>query len=358
MRKIKRKVTGSRNHLKIRKDNNSSSTKRQNLGEIDHELQDFDIPFVRCKPEGLDELCMSTNFSRKELQIMYRGFKQECPTGIVDEETFKEIYAQFFPQGDSTSYAHYVFNTFDIDGSGYISFEDFVMGLSVLSRGSLQERLHWAFNLYDINGDGMITRDEMLLIISAVYEMMGRFTEPIIEDTSTLEHVDLVFKKMDSNQDGVITYEEFMDACHSVSLLKIRIQGNDLTSYLRIKGEEISNKTQLQPKQQNNKTADAKTKRRVQHETEKRHTTCKHQTQKTTHKPTRPMGNRCRLWTAICQASSKWCGYPGLRAHNPLTSPITQRSRRTYNCGVKQPPHCKMTSHKLDRETYRPKKHR
>ncbi|KAK3098583.1 hypothetical protein FSP39_020936 [Pinctada imbricata] len=51
------------------------------------------------------------------------------------------------------------------------------------------------------------------------------------------------------------------------------------------------------------------------------------------------MSNRCRLWTAICHASSKWCGYPGLRAHNPLTSPITQRSRRTYNCGVKQPPH-------------------
>ncbi len=24
---------------------------------------------------------------------------QECPTGIVNEETFKEIYAQFFPQG-------------------------------------------------------------------------------------------------------------------------------------------------------------------------------------------------------------------------------------------------------------------
>ncbi|KAK3104589.1 hypothetical protein FSP39_005688 [Pinctada imbricata] len=83
-----------------------------------------------------------------------------------------------------------------------------------------------------------------------------------------------------------------------------------------------------------------KHKRRVQHETEKRHTACKHQTQKTTHKPTRPMGNQCRLWTAICHASSKWCGYPGLCAHNPLTSPITQRSRRTYNCGVKQPPHC------------------
>ena len=24
---------------------------------------------------------------------------QECPTGIVNEDTFKDIYAQFFPQG-------------------------------------------------------------------------------------------------------------------------------------------------------------------------------------------------------------------------------------------------------------------
>lgn len=26
-------------------------------------------------------------------------YLQECPTGIVNEETFKDIYAQFFPQG-------------------------------------------------------------------------------------------------------------------------------------------------------------------------------------------------------------------------------------------------------------------
>ncbi|KAK3093370.1 hypothetical protein FSP39_014680 [Pinctada imbricata] len=60
------------------------------------------------------------------------------------------------------------------------------------------------------------------------------------------------------------------------------------------------------------------------------------------------MGNRCRLWTAICHTSSKWCGYPGLRAHNPLTSPITQKSRRTYNCGVKQPPHWLLTGVVVD----------
>ena len=32
------------------------------------------------------------------------------------------------------------------------------MGLSVLARGTLHEKLQWAFHLYDINGDGIITK--------------------------------------------------------------------------------------------------------------------------------------------------------------------------------------------------------
>lgn len=183
------------------------------MEEEDHDLDDLEMQVVRYKPEGLDALCKNTKFSRKELQIMYRGFKQECPTGIVNEETFKDIYAQFFPQGDSAAYAHYVFNTFDQDHNGSISFEEFVMGLSVLARGSLHEKLQWAFSLYDINGDGIITKDEMLDIVSAIYDMMGRFAEPSVDEHTAKEHVERVFQKMDTNRDGVISIEEFMDTC-------------------------------------------------------------------------------------------------------------------------------------------------
>ncbi|KAK3095230.1 hypothetical protein FSP39_011905 [Pinctada imbricata] len=165
-----------------------------------HDLEDAEMQVIRYKPQGLDALCRNTKFSKKELQIMYRGFKQECPSGIVNEETFKEIYAQFFPQGDSSAYAHYVFNTFDHDRNGCINFEEFVMGLSVLSRGSFQERLQWAFSLYDINGDGLITKEEMLDIVSAIYDMMGRFSEPMIDESSAREHVDRVFQNAGNPQ--------------------------------------------------------------------------------------------------------------------------------------------------------------
>jgi Ca2+-binding EF-hand superfamily protein len=189
---------------------NLSKSKGEN---DDHDLDDLEMQVVRYKPEGLDALCRNTKFSRKELQVMYRGFKQECPTGIVNEETFKDIYAQFFPQ-DSSAYAHYVFNTFDQDRNGSISFEEFVMGLSILARGSLHEKLQWAFNLYDINGDGIITKDEMLDIVVAIYDMMGRFADPVIDDHTAKDHVEKVFQRMDTNRDGVISIDEFMDSCH------------------------------------------------------------------------------------------------------------------------------------------------
>lgn len=38
-------------------------------------------------------------------------------------------------------------------------FQDFVAGLSVILRGTIDDRLNWAFNLYDLNKDGCITKE-------------------------------------------------------------------------------------------------------------------------------------------------------------------------------------------------------
>ncbi|NWH29748.1 KCIP4 protein, partial [Chloropsis hardwickii] len=140
-------------------------------------------------------------------------FFQECPSGVVNEETFKEIYSQFFPQGDSTTYAHFLFNAFDTDHNGSVSFEDFVMGLSILLRGTVQEKLNWAFNLYDINKDGYITKEEMLDIMKAIYDMMGKCTYPVLKEDAPRQHVETFFQKMDKNKDGVVTIDEFIESC-------------------------------------------------------------------------------------------------------------------------------------------------
>lgn len=57
----------------------------------------FGASRLRGKRE-LENLTKSTNFSRSELKLLYWGWKCSCPSGTLNEVTFKEIYAQFFPQ--------------------------------------------------------------------------------------------------------------------------------------------------------------------------------------------------------------------------------------------------------------------
>ncbi|KAH0560290.1 Kv channel-interacting protein 2 isoform X1 [Cotesia glomerata] len=164
------------------------------------------------RPVAIEELLRQTKFSRQEICVMYRGFKQECPEGVVQEESFKDIYAKFFPHGNSSLYAHYVFKAFDVNCNGAISFRDLLVTLSTLLRGSIYEKLRWTFKLYDINGDGCITRGELGEVVTAVHELMGR-KHPAEEERKAKEQLDRVFEKLDLNHDGVITIEEFIESC-------------------------------------------------------------------------------------------------------------------------------------------------
>ena len=70
----------------------------------------------------LQELLVKTQFTKEEIMMMYRGFKQvnrwkilqaaslifqECPNGSVNEDTFREIYEKFFPYGGKQDYGNF-----------------------------------------------------------------------------------------------------------------------------------------------------------------------------------------------------------------------------------------------------------
>lgn len=71
----------------------------------DSELEELETT-PRYRPDSLSALCRATRFSSNELKRIYRGFKAECPTGVVKEDAFKVIYSQFFPQGGLYSMFH------------------------------------------------------------------------------------------------------------------------------------------------------------------------------------------------------------------------------------------------------------
>ncbi|CAK9303814.1 unnamed protein product [Gordionus sp. m RMFG-2023] len=190
---------------------------------MDGNCEGFQRPPMYHRPQDIDTLCQLTKFSKKEMKILYQGFKQQCPNGSLNFDTFKDIYGQFFPEGNPIQYAHYIFNTFDKNHSGCVAFEDFVKELSLICKGTMEEKLNWAFNLYDINGDGVISKEEMTKIVFSIYELLynvidAQEPKEIKRAHHDLEvvvktHVDRIFKKMDINSDGFVSSEEFIKSC-------------------------------------------------------------------------------------------------------------------------------------------------
>ncbi|XP_059081262.1 uncharacterized protein LOC131879074 isoform X2 [Tigriopus californicus] len=169
----------------------------------------------RYKPNDLNQMAEDTKFSKREVRSLYRAFKQECPNGIVDEETFKDVYEKIFPLGDATHYAHLVFLAIDRDRTGGITFGDFMEFLSVITKGSLQDKLLWAFTFYDVDHDGFISKDEMLKVTDAIHELMGSKNTSNTLDAHI--NVDRIFETMDLNRDGLISMEEFVQYCTSTT---------------------------------------------------------------------------------------------------------------------------------------------
>lgn len=63
----------------------------------------------------------------------------------------------------------------------------------MMTRGPTVDKLKWTFNLYDIDKDGRITREEMREIIKSIYLMLGRYTEPQVDEDTAIDHADKVF---------------------------------------------------------------------------------------------------------------------------------------------------------------------
>jgi hypothetical protein len=89
---------------------------------------------------SISDACMrSGTVDQKELSAMYKQFRKETPQGVISKTEFKEVMKQM---GVVDNFLQdLIFNVFDTNKDGTINFQEFVAALSVMTRGTPDEKL-------------------------------------------------------------------------------------------------------------------------------------------------------------------------------------------------------------------------
>ena len=165
-----------------------------------------------------------TRYDEDTIKEFHKSFIKEFPTGQLTRDKFIDLYKMFIWRGNAEQYCEHVFRTFDTDQNGFIDFGEFLVAMYVTSAGSAEEKLTWAFRMYDVDGNGVIDPDEMWKVVEAIYGMLCE--DATAPTSSAKERAMKIFHRMDENEDGHLTEEEFLQGClEDDELSKLLAQG-------------------------------------------------------------------------------------------------------------------------------------
>lgn len=149
-------------------------------------------------------------FSEQEIKRLYRQFQKldKDGNGMLESEEFFEV-----PELAQNPMIKRVFRIFDKNKDNSISFVEFIQGLSKLSENSNdEEKLRFAFKIYDMDEDGFISNGDLFKILKI---MIGNN----LTDVQLQQLVDRTIIQSDYDQDGLISYEEFVRSIKEQNLL-------------------------------------------------------------------------------------------------------------------------------------------
>lgn len=161
-----------------------------------------------------EELVRRTHFNRLEIESLMNIFKQQTKTKL-DRPKFRDVLHNQFDMTDDLIMDR-VFKAFDKDGDSFVNMEEWIRGLSVFLRGSLDEHLKFCFEVYDFNGDGYISREEMFTCLK---KSMVKQTTEEDPDEGIKDLVELALKKMDMDGDHRVSFKDFQEAIKQENLL-------------------------------------------------------------------------------------------------------------------------------------------
>uniref|UniRef100_A0A8D0B6L8 Guanylate cyclase activator 1C n=1 Tax=Salvator merianae TaxID=96440 RepID=A0A8D0B6L8_SALMN len=178
---------------------------------------------------GANESSSADDIIIPEAHHWYTKFMRECPSGQLSLHEFKALLGLNGMNPQADHYVNQVFSTFDLNKDGFIDFLEFIAAINLVIRGKIDQKLKWYFKLYDADGNGTIDKKELVSIFTAIQAINGN------QEMSPEEFTNMVFLKIDVNNDGELTLEEFINGVESdEQLLEMISRSFDLSNVLKI----------------------------------------------------------------------------------------------------------------------------
>ncbi|XP_051847161.1 guanylyl cyclase-activating protein 3 [Antechinus flavipes] len=164
-----------------------------------------------------------------QTHVWFKRFMTECPSGLQTLHEFKALLGLRGLNQRANQYVVQLFNIFDKNKDGFIDFLEFIAAVNLVLQGKVDQKLKWYFKLYDADGNGSIDRKELLNIFMEIQAINGQ------NILNAQELANLVFEKIDVNNDGELTLEEFIGGLEKdPKLLEMITKSFDLSHVLKI----------------------------------------------------------------------------------------------------------------------------
>ncbi|KAL3832662.1 hypothetical protein ACJMK2_024285 [Sinanodonta woodiana] len=165
------------------------------------------------------------HFSKQEVERLLQMYKEIVSTQTnelkvrvrngIDRNRFRDLLHQNFGITED-HLMDKIFKAFDGDNDGFINEEEWVLGMSVFLKGTLEEQAEFCFGVYCFRGDGYISREEMYQLLKNCLVKITHEEDP---DEMPKDLVEIIIKKMDSDHDGRLSLEDYVKAVKEEKLL-------------------------------------------------------------------------------------------------------------------------------------------